>query len=131
VDLICIAVGLRPLDELARLAGCRIDYVEGLGGFLPLHDESMKTSQKCIYVAGDITGIEEASTAMEEGKLAGISAAHSLGKVNDETYTLMSKVINTNMLELRLGSFGDERKRCKDEIFQRYKKLSVQLEQTV
>jgi len=32
-----------------------------------------------IYVAGDIAGVEEASTAMEEGKLAGIAIAESLG----------------------------------------------------
>jgi thioredoxin reductase len=129
VDLICIAVGLRPFVELARLARCRMDYIEGLGGFIPLHDESMKTSNECIYAAGDITGIEEASTSMEEGKLAGISASYSLGKVNTEVYSMMSKVINTNMLELRLGSFGDERKRCKDEIFRRYKKLNKPPEQ--
>jgi thioredoxin reductase len=120
VDLICIAVGLRPLIELARLASCHLEYVPGLGGFLPLHNEHMRTSKEDIYVAGDITGIEEASTAMEEGKLAGISAAHALGKLNSETYTMMSRVINTNMHELRLGTFGDERRKCKDDIVRKF-----------
>jgi NADPH-dependent 2,4-dienoyl-CoA reductase/sulfur reductase-like enzyme len=120
VDLICVAVGLRPLIELAQLANCRLEYVQGLGGFLPLHDEHMRTSKKDVYVAGDITGIEEASTAMEEGKLAGISAAQSLGKLNIETFTMMSKVINTNMLELRLGTFGNVRRRCKEEIVRNF-----------
>jgi len=120
VDLICVAVGLRPLVELARLADCHLDYVSGLGGFLPLHNEHMRTSRENIYVAGDITGIEEASTAMEEGKLAGISAAHSLGKLNEETYTMMSRVIHTNMQELRLGSFGDIRRKCKDDIVRKF-----------
>jgi NADPH-dependent 2,4-dienoyl-CoA reductase/sulfur reductase-like enzyme len=117
VDLICIAVGLRPLAELARMANCKLCYVSGLGGFLPLHNEHMRTTQEHVYVAGDIAGIEEASTAMEEGKLAGISAAHALGKLNGETYTMMSRVINTNMQELRLGTFGEERSKCKDAIF--------------
>jgi len=120
VDLICVAVGLRPLVELARLASCHLEYVPGLGGFLPLHDEHMRTSKEDIYVAGDITGIEEASTAMEEGKLAGISAAHALGKLNDETYTMMSRVINTNMHELRLGTFGEERRKCKEDIVRKF-----------
>ena len=37
-----------------------------------------------VYVAGDMTGVEEASTAMEEGKLAGIAAACSLGYLTPE-----------------------------------------------
>jgi thioredoxin reductase len=120
VDLICVAVGLRPLVELAQLANCHLDYVPGLGGFLPMHNEHMRTSREGIYVAGDITGIEEASTAMEEGKLAGISAAHALGKLRGETYTMMSGIINTNLDELRLGTFGDERRKCKDDIVRKF-----------
>jgi thioredoxin reductase len=124
VDLICIAVGLRPLVEMARLAGCSIEYIEGLGGFLPVHNAHMMTSREGVYAAGDIAGIEEASTAMEEGKLAGISAAHALKKLNSDTFHLMSKVINTNLLELRLGSFGDERRSCKEDILRRYSSIT-------
>jgi NADPH-dependent 2,4-dienoyl-CoA reductase/sulfur reductase-like enzyme len=120
VDLICIAVGLRPLIELARLASCKIGYVGGLGGFLPLHDETMKSSQEGVYIAGDCTGIEEASTSMEEGRLAGLSCAYELGKIKRETYDMSVKLINTNMMALRIGSFGDERQRCKDEIYRAY-----------
>jgi len=116
VDLICVAVGLRPLIELASLANCRMEYISGLGGFLPLHDEYMRSSNEKIYVAGDITGIEEASTAMEEGKLAGISVARDVGKLTQETHNMMSRVIHNNLYELRLGSFGDERRRCKEAI---------------
>ena len=120
MDLICIAVGLRPLVELARLAQCSIEYVEGLGGFLPLHNHSMCTSKRDIYVAGDITGIEEASTAMEEGKLAGVSAARSLGKLSATEYDEVKESINKSLLELRMGSFGDERRQCKEDIYRRY-----------
>ena len=42
----------------------------------------MQTSVKGIYIAGDSSGIEEASTAMIEGQLAGISAAKLLGYDN-------------------------------------------------
>jgi len=123
VDLICVAVGLRPLVEMARLAKCDIDYIEGLGGFLPLHNECMMTSRRDVYAAGDITGIEEASTAMEEGRLAGISCAYSLGKVNSETYNSIVKVVNAKMMELRQGSFGDDRRCCKEEIYKRFNML--------
>jgi NADPH-dependent 2,4-dienoyl-CoA reductase/sulfur reductase-like enzyme len=123
VDLVCIAVGLRPLSELAELARCRLEFVAPLGGFLPLHDGSMKTSRQEVYVAGDLAGIEEASTAMEEGKLAGLSVARSLGKISHRAYASQAEEITDNLAELRLGSFGDERKRCKDEILLRYRSL--------
>jgi thioredoxin reductase len=123
VDQICIAVGLRPLIELARLADCSIGYIDWLGGFLPLHNEYMQTSKSDVYVAGDITGIEEASTALEEGRLAGISCAYSLGKMGKESYEMASKVINSNMMDLRIGSFGVVRKRGKEEIYKRYDKF--------
>jgi thioredoxin reductase len=116
VDLICVAVGLRPLAELAEMARCRMEYCAPLGGFLPLHDEAMRSSRPDILVAGDLAGIEEASTAMEEGKLAGISAAHALGKVDDRMYRGMAEGIHESLRELRLGSFGEERRKCKEEI---------------
>jgi thioredoxin reductase len=116
VDLVCVAVGLRPLVELAELARCRLDWVGPLGGFLPLHDGAMRSSCPDIYVAGDLTGIEEASTAMEEGKLAGISAAHALGRVDDRTYAGMAEAVRESLRELRLGSFGEDRRACKERI---------------
>jgi NADPH-dependent 2,4-dienoyl-CoA reductase/sulfur reductase-like enzyme len=123
VDLVCIAVGLRPLSELAELARCRLEFIAPLGGFLPLHDETMRSSRPGVYVAGDLAGIEEASTAMEEGKLAGLSAARSLGKLPERQYAELAEEITDNLAELRLGSFGDERKRCKEEILARYRSL--------
>lgn len=79
VDVICIATGLSPLSELLWQAGCEMKYVNELGGFVPLRNENLETTVKRIYVAGDIGGIEEASSAMVEGYLAGISSAFDLG----------------------------------------------------
>jgi len=84
VDTICIAVGLTPSIELASLAGCKMMYVSELGGNMPIHNGYMQTTDGSIYVAGDIAGIEEASTAMEEGRLAGIHAAWSMGYISDK-----------------------------------------------
>ena len=42
----------------------------------------MRTSKDDVYVAGDVAGIEEASSAMEEGRIAGISAAEALGYID-------------------------------------------------
>ncbi len=79
VDLVCLAVGLSPLGELAWMAGCEFDYEAALGGHFPMHGDDLQTSVPGLYVAGDLAGVEEASIAMEQGKLAGISAARSLG----------------------------------------------------
>lgn len=73
-DMILIAIGLSPLGELLYHAGCRIDYIAELGGHIPYHDEDMRTSLSHIFVCGDLACIEEASTAMLEGKIAGAKA---------------------------------------------------------
>jgi len=78
-DIICLAVGLSPLVDFLFYAGCRMVYIPELGGEVPTRTEEMETSVKGIYVAGDASGIEEASSAMLEGRLAGLSAARSLG----------------------------------------------------
>lgn len=77
-DGLCIAVGLSPLTELLWQAGCRMEYVAELGGYVPWRDADLCTTQHNIYVAGDVAGVEEASAAMVEGKLAGLAAAFSL-----------------------------------------------------
>lgn len=83
-DMILIAIGLSPLCDLLYQAGCKIEYVPELGGNVPYHDAKMLTSRSNIYVCGDLACIEEASTAMLEGKIAGARAHASLhGKSNE------------------------------------------------
>jgi sarcosine oxidase subunit alpha len=77
-DLVCLAVGLSPLVELATLAGCELAYISELGGYVPWHDEEMRTTVPGIWVAGDAAGVEEASSAMIEGTLAGLAVANHL-----------------------------------------------------
>jgi len=117
VDTICIAAGLSPLAELAWMAGCSFTYRPELGGHIPLHDENLETSVKGVYVAGDIAGIEEASTAMEEGRLAGISVAVSLHRIDEEKARLARSGIYCRIEELRRGPFGEFRQKAKESIF--------------
>lgn len=116
VDTICLAVGLTPMTELAFLAGCEFHFVGGLGGYIPVHDSYMRTTVEGIYVAGDIAGIEEASTAMEEGRLAGISAAFYLGHMNEDDANSELTQIWDKLNSLRCGQFGEKRRIFKDEI---------------
>jgi thioredoxin reductase len=80
VDTICVAIGLRPNTRLASLAGCQLTNSSVLGGWVPIHNGQLETTVPGIYVAGDVSGIEEASTALEEGQLAGIAAASAVGR---------------------------------------------------
>jgi thioredoxin reductase len=116
VDTICIAAGLTPLVELAFAAGCEPLYSPLLGGMVPWHDRSMCTSIPSIYIAGDISGVEEASTAMEEGRMAGLSAAHSLGHVGNEEYAAGFDAAEMRMTALRSGMFGQKRRDAKAAI---------------
>ncbi len=79
IDGLCLAVGLTPLTELLWQAGCKMEYVPELGGYVPWRSESLLTTHRDIYIAGDVAGVEEASIAMVEGKIAGLSAAFSIG----------------------------------------------------
>ena len=46
--------------------GVQQGFIPELGGWMPLHNEDMRTSVHDVYVAGDIAGVEEANTAMDE-----------------------------------------------------------------
>jgi sarcosine oxidase subunit alpha len=104
-DTICLAVGLAPSNELLWQAGCKMKYVPFLCGHVPLRDKNMRTSNAGVWMAGDVCGIEEASAAMIEGRIAGMSAAEALGfkapDGNFEKYRLRLK-------NLRAGEVGEK-----------------------
>ncbi len=110
VDIICLSVGLRPATELARIVGCSCEYREGTG-YGVSHSPDMETSVSTIYAAGDVTGIEEASTALEEGRLAGLAATESLGLASGEEALRRKSEIRARLSELRAEA---ETQRCRD-----------------
>ena len=116
VDTICLAVGLSPLAELPRMAGVQFVHIPTLGGWVPAHGEDMQTSLPDIYVAGDLAGIEEASTAMEEGRLAGLAAAEALGHLSSEEGEKKKAAVRERLAALRIGSFGEGRALAKEQI---------------
>ena len=105
VDTICLAVGLTPLTELLWQAGCRMGYVPELGGYTPLRDENYETTRPGVFVAGDLAGIEEASSAMIEGSIAGLSAAKSLGYTTDDSEEKLNRA-KIELNALRQGPTG-------------------------
>ncbi len=119
-DTLCLAVGMSPRTELAVLSGCRMDFCGPLGGLLPSHNEYMETTSPRVLIAGDITGIEEASTALDEGRLAGTRAAALLGKLSEAEAEARLEEIRNRIASLRTGMFGEKRQSSKEEIWNRY-----------
>lgn len=113
-DLICIAVGLTPTYELASHAGAQLQFVPELGGFVARRTKYMEVADG-VYVAGDVSGIEEATTAMLEGQIVGVHASlkSELGLPGDE------ELLETWIKRLddeRSGPFGEKIRRGLEKI---------------
>lgn len=70
VDLVLLAVGLQPNYSLLSQMGAVMKYLPEAGGLVPLRTRYMETSIRNTFVAGDLSGIEEATTAFIEGEIA-------------------------------------------------------------
>lgn len=105
VDVICLAVGLSPVLDLLNQIGCEAKYVPELGGDVPVRDQNLKTSLDWLYVAGDAAGVEEASAAMVEGRLAGAAAAAELGGDKKEAESIVA-ACRASLDSLRRGPVG-------------------------
>jgi sarcosine oxidase subunit alpha len=99
-DIICLAVGLTPTSEILWQARCDMKYVPELCGYVPTRDTHQRTTNEDIWVAGDAAGIEEASSAMIEGRIAGLDAAKSLGYAAEES---RFDLFGERLLSLRRG----------------------------
>ncbi len=107
VDVLCIAVGLTPLTEILFQAGCEMAYIPELGGHVPRRSNLLETSVPNIFVAGDVSGIEEASAAMVEGTITGLTAALNLGYGRD-SYDEKIAAAHRELDALRKGPSGEK-----------------------
>ena len=86
-DTVCLAIGLVPNVELLSLLDCDLTFRSELGGYAPDHDDWMRTSVETVFVAGDAAGFHDGmvldpSIARNQGRLAGVAAAESLGAID-------------------------------------------------
>lgn len=117
-DSLCLTYGFLPSLQLTGLLGCRLFFNERAGGWVTWHDENQQTSIAGVFVAGEVGGIGGADVAEEEGRLAAIGAARSLGKRASGNQQQERKVrkrldsarrfaeVTGDMMTLRLGLFG-------------------------
>lgn len=106
-DVLCISVGLSPLTELLWQVGCDMKYIPELGGHVPVRNDYLETSIKGVFVAGDVAGVEEASSAMVEGRLAGLCAAKALGHTASDFEALRQDCLD-QLNSLRSGHVGEK-----------------------
>jgi len=118
VDTICLAVGLAPLTEVLQQIGAEVKFVRELGGNVAIIDEHYETTVENVFACGDVAGIEEASSAMIAGELAGLEAAIKLGYKIDGVKDQI-KMLRDDLINLRKGPHG---KKIRDGL----EKLGVQ-----
>lgn len=107
-DTVCVAVGLSPMCQLLKMAGCKMEDNPKKGGQVPLVDEFGETSVKGIFASGDVSGIEEASAAMIKGKTSALRAAFLQGFTSEmEDLSVQYK---KELSGLRQGMFSPENK---------------------
>jgi len=87
-----------------------------LGGTVPAHDDWGRTSVPGVSVAGDVSGIEEASSAMIGGRLAGLGSALAMGYLQDGGFREASVALLESLDKLRHGSFGDRIRSGKQQL---------------
>ena len=78
-DIVCLGYGFLPANEILRLLGVRHDYDAARGSLVVPRDDDCLTSLDRVYAVGDCCGRGGASVAIEEGTIAGLAAAASLG----------------------------------------------------
>lgn len=106
VDTICLAVGLSPMSQLLKQAGCIMNDTKG--GVVPKCDEYGETTVDGIFAAGDVSGIEEASSAMIGGRIAGTAISYKLGYITKDDYTSACKELERVLGTLREGMFAPQ-----------------------
>ena len=89
-DTVCLAIGLVPNVELLNLLDCNLAFKPELGGYVPEHDDWMRSSVDTVFVAGDAAGFHDGMVldpeiARNQGRLAGVAAAESLGAIDNMT----------------------------------------------
>lgn len=113
VDTICLAVGLSPMSQLLAQSGCQMNDTKG--GYVPVCDVEGQTSIPGLFTAGDVAGIEEASSAMIEGRMSGAAIAKYLGYLTPEEKDSRVKELDDSLEALRQGMFAPKNRGKKIE----------------
>lgn len=92
------------MSQLLKQAEVKMNDTKG--GHVPEIDRYGATSVPGIYAAGDVSGIEEASSAMIEGRMSGASIACYLGYMTEEERDARIEELENQLETLRQGMFA-------------------------
>ena len=100
VDAVVVGYGFVPSTDLARLAGCDIRYVHDVGGHVPVLDGDLQTTVPGVFVAGEAGGVAGSAVALDEGRLAGLAAAHHLGRIDSARFQTLAAPVRARLARL-------------------------------
>jgi bacterioferritin-associated ferredoxin len=83
---VALGHGLVPGTEVTRLLRAEHRYVADRGGWIVERDGDFRTTVDGLYVAGDGCGISGGAAAELEGRIAGLTAALDLGRLDKGEY---------------------------------------------
>jgi glycine/D-amino acid oxidase-like deaminating enzyme len=79
-DAVCVNTGFVPSGELARQLGCDQRFDPDTGALATIRNDRGETNVPGVFVVGDGGGLGGALAALEQGALAGETAARNLDK---------------------------------------------------
>ena len=103
-DTIVVGNGLVPGTDITRALRAEHEFVNELGGWIPLTDDCCRTSIAKLYAAGDGCGISGAAAAVHHGELAGLTVALDLGKLDESTFVALAGQVRRRLAKAQ--SFG-------------------------
>lgn len=92
-DCVAVGHGLVPATEVTRLLQARHEFRPERGGWIAHRDSHCRTTVEGLFAAGDSAGISGAAAAYLEGRIAGLTAALDLGRVDAKQHREMSTPI--------------------------------------
>jgi len=96
-DCLAIGHGLFPSTEITRLLKAKHIYDPYKGGWVPLIDDDFRSSIPGVYIAGDATGISGALSAVQKGRIAGMTAVRDLNMMSSKKYKVKIKSERTTL----------------------------------
>ena len=103
-DAVAVGHGLTPSTEITRLLGARHRYVPELGGWVAEQDAFGRTTADGLFVAGDGAGVRGAAAAALAGKLAGLTVAFDLNRLDQAAFETEAKSLQGSLA--RASRFG-------------------------
>lgn len=100
VDAVCMGYGLLPSIDLARLAGCDLEWDDLAYAWVPAVDEDFSTSVSGLSIIGDGAGIAGAKAASEQGRIAAVAAGRDLGHLSPADVPELQREARRNLRSL-------------------------------